>query len=149
MKSRYFLILPLCLLAVLLGSCTRNNGDIGHYFGEWRLEAMTADGEEVTLYDVPADPDNGFGPVQVYTFAFQDNVIRINTIFKYHEFESSVGSWVDCGDKLEFDFSHSDDLNDSYGYAAPSILHFSDTGTTLLDIDRHDGGKLVLSQTAS
>lgn len=32
------------LLAVLLPSCTQNNGHIGHWFGQWKVERVTIDG---------------------------------------------------------------------------------------------------------
>ena len=41
------LIVGICLLT----GCTHNNGDIGPFFGKWKLERMTVNTEEVADYE--------------------------------------------------------------------------------------------------
>lgn len=65
------------VIALIFAACNRNNGDIGDLFGEWRLESMTADGEPVQLY---TQKDDASIPI-LFTWAFQGNVVRINSIY--------------------------------------------------------------------
>ncbi|MCM1319279.1 MAG: lipocalin-like domain-containing protein [Muribaculaceae bacterium] len=44
---KYFTVI---FIALLLCSCTRNDGDIGSLFGQWKLESMTTDSKEKTDY---------------------------------------------------------------------------------------------------
>ena len=52
---------------LMLGSCLQNNGHIGHWFGQWKVERITIDGTD--------DPDyNGN-----YFFCFQSGVFGVRT----------------------------------------------------------------------
>lgn len=145
MKVVYY-ILIVTILAVASG-CTRNNGDIGDYFGEWRLVSMTADGKDVTLYGENAeDKSLDFGAPEIYTLAFQGNVARINVIYAHHEVESIFGSWIEKGDELELNFSHHDDQNSVYGYQAPPVFRFPSDGIAIMKIVKMSGSDLKMMQ---
>ncbi|MCM1355138.1 MAG: lipocalin-like domain-containing protein [Staphylococcus sp.] len=139
--SAYFLLLG---LIVPLTGCTRHNGDIGDLFGEWRLERMTADGVDVDLYG-QADEDG----VELYTWAFQSTLIRINSIYPHHHSMLSMGTWSEDGDILSLKFGYSDNVegNESF-YIPPAVLQLRPDGVTRLHFDSRSGKKMVLSQTA-
>lgn len=48
-----------------MSGCTQNNGRIGHWFGQWKVERMTVDGEDYADY-----PGNAF-------FCFQSSVFGV------------------------------------------------------------------------
>lgn len=122
-----------------LAGCTRNNGDIGDYFGEWRFDKITADGIDMNIYDNP----NG---VELFTWAFQDNIIRINTIYPHHMTFSSFGTWLQRGDILELNFSYHDDDSENAMYAPPIEMHFDESGITRLHIVSMKNRKMILSR---
>lgn len=137
------LLLTVCLGAICLSGCTRNDGDIGDLFGEWRLESITADGEPLQLYD--NDPD----APQLYTWAFQSNVIRINTLYVHSLVYDCYGTWARTDNSLILTFTYTDDDNTAYRYTPPEIFHFSSDGVTDLAIDRLSGKKMELSRVDS
>lgn len=139
MKKRFAEILMALLLMTITGSCTRNNGDIGDYFGEWRLERLTADGEEVALYTEKSG-------VELYTWGFQGRLIQIVEILPRHEYIEHTGSWREDGDILELNFGYSDNEPGHLpGYRAPEALHLVCDGITRLHIDRFKHRRMVLS----
>lgn len=139
MKTKIFSSLVIALVCLAFSACTRNNGDIGWLFGEWRLDRMTADGEDVKLYT-----DGEDGP-KLYTWSFQSHLIRINTMFTHHRRDESMGSWEEKDDMLELNFSYKDDLGP---FLPPKALHLVEGGITPLHIDSRGGKKMVLSYTA-
>ena len=74
------------LLATLLvlGSCTRNHGDIGPWFGTWHVKSINVDGAPVT---VEGD----------YFFQFQSKVFRVSQVGDHEQLVESFGTW-DEGD---------------------------------------------------
>lgn len=149
MRLNRHIFLPLILIAVAFSACTRNNGDIGDYFGEWRLDAMTADDHDVALYGSDAVPDPEFGTALVYTFAFQSNIVRINSIYDHHDMVVAIGSWIDRGSDIEFNFTHSDDSGDAYGYSPSAVLQIPTDRVITFGVYSPDDGKMVLTQTAA
>lgn len=118
--------------AFLTAGCTRNNGDIGDLFGDWRLVALTADGEELELYDEDA---------RLYTWAFQSSIIRIQEIRAYMDYSDYLGTWKRVDDELILDFTHHADYGDD-NFTPPEALHLVAHGITRLEIIRLDSGKL-------
>lgn len=99
-SKRYKLYSVLCLILVCvmpLMSCTRNNGDIGEYFGTWKLEKMTIDGAIDTEYE-----GNMF-------WKFQSTVFCMQMVDEYHGYESRWGTWRESSKTLILDFTHHDD----------------------------------------
>lgn len=124
-----FIVLAIVFLAA---GCTRNNGDIGDLFGDWRLETLTADGEELQLYD---------GDTKVYTWAFQSGIIRIQEIRAYMDYSDYLGTWSREDDELILDFTHQADYGDD-NFTPPETLHLVAHGVTRLEIIRLDSRKL-------
>ena len=131
------------LLTVLLlaAGCTRHHGDIGEFFGDWRLDRITADGEEMLLYP---DTDESY-PI-LYTWAFQSTVIRINSIYTHNRLLDCYGTWSESDGILELNFTYSDNEEGTeYLYTPPKILHLSPDGITRLNIERLADKKMIVS----
>lgn len=77
MKRKILYTIFVAVIAVLLSGCTRNNGDIGELFGQWKVTSITADGKDV--YDC-----NG-----VMYFKFQSSVYCQKIV-------NEVTHWDDC-----------------------------------------------------
>ena len=62
MKGKILYTFFVTVIAIVSSGCTRNNGDIGELFGQWKVVSITADGENV------------YGCDGVMYFAFQSSV---------------------------------------------------------------------------
>ena len=107
-----FLATIACILAC---SCTRNNGDIGDWFGTWRVDELNIDGE----------PDPNYGPPYMI-FKFQSSIVIIMWPEEAnHGAPACTGTWKQEGDKLLLRFD--------YDQFAPTVAtHLPEVGT--LDI---------------
>ena len=47
---RHIAFIPLLIIMLLISGCTQNNGEIDPWFGTWRLESLTCDGEPADDY---------------------------------------------------------------------------------------------------
>lgn len=82
----------LCIIALVFGllSCTRNDGDIGDWFGTWRVEKITIDGET----------DDQYPPHYIF-WKFQSSVIQIMEPNDFdHTSVSCFGTWEQIDNKL-------------------------------------------------
>lgn len=79
----------IALLAVT--GCTRNNGDIGEWFGMWQVERMEIDGATDEAYVDPV------------IMKFQGSVLETMTMFPNHATSSWFATWTDCGSSLTVD----------------------------------------------
>lgn len=140
MVNKIISSLGMLFICMLLSGCTRNDGNIGWLFGEWRLDKMTADDVVLDLYGGEGDD----APL-LYTWAFQSDIIRINTILSRHRRKEVFGSWKESGDILELNFSYGDDNGK---FLPPKELHLVEGGITRLHIDSHKGDRMVVSHTA-
>ena len=82
------------MVVMALGSCTRNHGDIGPWFGTWHVENITAGGSPVT---VEGD----------YFFQFQSKVFRVSQVKEHNQLVESFGIWDENGDKMAIIFPDS------------------------------------------
>jgi len=124
-----FLKLFALIVIVAAGSCTRNNGDIGDWFGLWRVDNITIDGEPDPDYTSPA-----------MIWKFHGSVIQILIPdFDNHDTTTSSGSWHQEGDRLFIDFEW--DLG-----TPPEISHLPDKA--MLDIIRLSGNTIELRYVA-
>jgi hypothetical protein len=85
------------MVVLALGSCTRNHGDIGPWFGTWHLESITAAGG-IYQYIVPVDIEGD------YFFQFQTKVFRVSQVTDHEQLVESFGTWDEEGDKMTIDF---------------------------------------------
>ena len=87
------LLTIICAVLLLLGSCTRNHGDIGIWFGTWHVEQITANGT----------PENVEGD---YFFQFQSKVFRVSRVYGHEQLVESFGTWDESedGNKMTVSF---------------------------------------------
>lgn len=78
-------------MLLTLGSCTRNHGDIGIWFGTWHVEQITAAGTPVNV-------------VGDYFFQFQNKVFRVSQVYGHEQLVESFGTWDEDGDKMTISF---------------------------------------------
>ena len=85
------LITIICAMMLMLGSCTRNHGDIGIWFGTWHVEQITADGTPINVEGN-------------YFFQFQSKVFRVSKVYGHDQLVESFGTWEENDDKMTITF---------------------------------------------
>ena len=95
MKKTLFYIILSVIAVLLLGSCTRNHGDIGLWFGTWHVESISAGGMPITF-----EGD--------YFFQFQSKVFRVSQVTGHENTVESFGTWDENSDKMTIDFPDPD-----------------------------------------
>lgn len=137
MKSvlRVFILLS---LVIITGSCTHNDGDIGPLFGYWRLDSLSVDGESENLYE-----NTG---VELYVFAFQSNVMYIQTMLPHLDYERAFGTWTLDGDVMTWHFRWTDG-NNYTNYTEPEVLKLDPSGVTTLHVLRLTTSHLEVEYT--
>ena len=112
MRNYIRYIFSAILIVIAASGCTRNDGDIGPWFGQWKLVALSQGGAPVADYQ-----DNIF-------FSFQSNVFQIITV--KGEFDRSIcwANWTDGGSTVTIDFAHREDgsAEIDWNYTPPAIL---------------------------
>lgn len=131
------LIYNIILAATLVGivaSCTHHNGDIGVYFGTWKLESITVDGVESEEYR---------GDM---FWKFQSEVICMETVDDaLHTRTDHWGKWSEADGVLTLNYTFSDD-NSPAGtskYAPPAVTGLP-AAVSHLDIVSKSGSRIVL-----
>lgn len=88
----------LYIMAIVMGlsACTRNDGNIGDWFGTWRVDSITIDGAVDTDYAPP------------YMFwKFQNSIVQVITPDDFeHTSTSCYGMWKHVGNQLVLDFDY-------------------------------------------
>ena len=79
------------MVVLALGSCTRNHGDIGPWFGTWHVESITAGGTPIS---VEGD----------YFFQFQSKVFRVSLVTDRDKLVESFGTWEENDGKMTISF---------------------------------------------
>lgn len=141
MKKKAINIIIAITTMISLAACTHNDGDIGHWFGAWKLRQITINGENDAAYG-----GNIF-------WKFQSEVIQMSQLNEYHGRYDAWGSWeeIDAAGKaiLRLNFTHSDDATPAgtskYAPLAATHLH---SGISDLEILSISGSKLQLRYIA-
>ncbi len=140
MKRISYIIITLLAL-VSFASCTHNNGDIGPYFGTWKVT-------EITINSVPESDYQGN-----LFWSFQTTVIGMTTVDPDLGVTTreSWGAWEQDGDILRLSFIHTDDSNPQQGSAKYSPLPESHlpAGVSELDIISISSSDMRLRYTAT
>ena len=140
-KARIHIVRALCLVvagfAMLFSGCTRNNGDIGLWFGTWHMLSVTADGETETGYD------------KDIFWSFQNDILLLTRIQTgndgIHRVERRYGTWREDGDMLFINFSYSDDHDHpDYTYRPFEELHMPHDSEVPLTIEKKSGTNIIL-----
>ena len=122
-------------LLITATSCTRNNGDIGDWFGKWQVMEISADGK----------PEAGYEPR--YFWEFQNDIIRIAYVGPQgydREIYYCFGTWSQPSDNvIVFDFSHSDDSG-TLIYAPFAGMHFPADKPFTLSITAKSGNNCTM-----
>lgn len=127
---------PLMFALLLTATgCTRNNGDIGDWFGKWQVMEISVDGQPETGYEAR------------YFWEFQNNIIRIAYVGPQgydRETYYCFGSWSQpADDAIIFDMSHSDDSGKLI-YTPFAGLHFPADKPFTLSITAKSGNGRTL-----
>lgn len=109
----------LLLLSIPASSCMQHNGDIGEFFGTWKLTSLTVDGNEDPAYN------------QNVFFQFQTSVIRIVKVEPHQLFSHHLGQWSRQDQTLCLDFGFTADAPGEY--EAPQYLYL-ENGKNMLHI---------------
>lgn len=137
-KSLYIL---LAIISGTLMSCTHNNGDIGDWFGTWKMESMVIDDGRV---------DSGYNGDIIWKF--QSDIVLISQVNDVeHSTINSFGTWVQLDDTLLLNFTYSDNSFPEPGtgpYCPPSVTRIP-SGESTMTIRELSGSKIVLSFTDS
>lgn len=92
---RFILSLTALLAFTTWSGCTHNNGDIGDWFGTWRVESMTIDGEPAPDYAPP-----------YMIWKFQSSVVQMMTPpGDDHFYPIHTGTWHEEDGMLYLDFT--------------------------------------------
>lgn len=131
------------LAALMLSACTQNNGNIGMWFGHWKVTEITINGTSV---------DNYSGNV---FFSFQNKVFA--QMEKNGEaYDQQFANFEDCGDHIIITFPYVTDENGNPVYDENGDLLTEDRffpleitrmsmGENILNVDQANGDKLQLS----
>ena len=140
------IIFMVAAVVVMLQSCTQNNGNIGQWFGHWKVNAITVDGVADSDYE-----GNVF-------FSFQSKVFGQRLIDDYHGYEPRFANWDDRGDYFIITFPYETDadgnpLYDDDGnlvclYEPLEVTRMS-MGENVVHVDSKEGNNVQLSMTAA
>lgn len=133
LHKRYLASVLLLLLS--LTGCTRNNGDIGNWFGKWQLEQLTIGGV----------PDS-FVAEGRFFWDFQNDIVRIDCVQPYeHEVDYCIGTWSQPSDNtMIINFSHTSDEN--IFHTPFGALHFPADEPFTLTIVSDSGKECVMKR---
>lgn len=130
------LISILLFLTVIISTpgCTQNDGDIGPWFGTWRLEQILVNGT----------PDSGYNRDILWKFqADVISMVAVNDVT--HTVISSWGTWTHTDNTLTLNFTYSDTDNPagSYKYTPPTATHLP-AAISRLQVVSLSKGEIVL-----
>lgn len=92
-KQKYLPIAAaVMMIASIAASCTHNNGDIGVWFGLWKLERLTIDGKNDKDYT-----GNIF-------FEFQNTTLGQLMMHDGHNYTQMIGEWHESDNQLTITF---------------------------------------------
>lgn len=127
----------------VVASCTHNNGDIGDWFGTWKLREIT----------INSTPDATYAGNMFWKF--QSATIQIVELDEYHGRADSWGSWEELpassGVILRLNFTHSDNNNPvgSGKYSPPKASYLPSASVSDLDVLHLDSKTLRLRYQAA
>ncbi len=115
--------------AILLSGCMHNNGDIGDYFGTWKVTSISVDG------DVDGDYSANI------FFQFQSDVVRIVENRSNYEITEYFGTWVDNGNNIIIDLNHK--VNpESEVYHIPEVMRMV-KGENFIKVSNKNSSKMT------
>lgn len=91
-----YLIFPLVAAILLLSCCTRNNGNIGKQFGQWKVTDIVTDGQ----------PDESYQGNMFWSF--QSTTVEMKYVNENHETVTTFGNYRIMDDTLFITFPDED-----------------------------------------
>lgn len=133
---RFFILLSV-LLSTVISGCTHNNGDIGEWFGTWKVTEITIDSTNDSTYT-----GNMF-------WLFQSSVICMRTMDENHGYTDHWGSWKELPDShLELNFTHYDNDNEPGSWIyRPAPASRLPVAVNILTISHLSRSSAILSYT--
>ena len=128
MKKNIYTLVIMVASMLAMTSCTRNNGDIGFWFGTWHVESIEQDGSTI----------NGYNGTNF--FQFQNTVFQLRYADDLHDERQTVGRWQDNGNEITVTFPDE--------HLVWVQLYGIDTGKDAVNrfkVESHNGSDLVLS----
>ena len=114
------IIISLITLLTLTG-CMHNNGDIGNFFGVWKVESINIDNEIDNNY-------NG----DIF-FLFQSDVVRLVQNRGNYDVTEYYGSWIENDSHLILDFHYYvEQIKETYNLPEITYLQKSENHITIL-----------------
>lgn len=130
MAMRYLsVILSVVALTMLSAGCTRNNGDIGPWFGTWQVTRIDVDG-------VPAADYRGN-----VVMKFQSHVMESRAQSDNHSYSAYWCTWSESDGSLRLEITPGDDAS---GYVAELMIPW--TPVNMLRIVNQTGKTACLSR---
>lgn len=121
LSSKYIALLAVLLTAAAT-SCTCNDGNIGFWFGQWKVSS-------ISVNDTIATAQDG-----TLYFAFQSGVISQKMVYSTHAYDEAYGSWSENEAQKTVTFTFYEDLYkpiDGYLSTGDNILSYSHSGDNL------------------
>ena len=84
------------LVVFLLVGCTRNDGDIGRLFGQWKLISITRNGADDTSYSG-----------NIY-WSFQNTTVEMKEVVAHNTVYQTFGNWYETDNTLFVSFPDKD-----------------------------------------
>lgn len=128
------LIIISAVAALILTSCTQNNGYISTWFGYWKMTELKVNGEDVADYN---------GRI---TWSFQNNIVCITESDVHHNYDEGFGTWESEDRALTVDFTHWQGVPNTYLYTPPRILQIPLDRKTTYEIVSQSGKEMQLSR---
>lgn len=139
MKNK-LLNIALVLICFALAGC-QDNGYIGIYYGTWRVEKYTIDGEKQSNELI----DNT-------TVSFQNATVVIQTVIdSYMSADTRYGTWKEDGDIFTLNFTHHDNSINvgEHPYAAPFWLGMTSVEPMIMHKTTYNKKRFSLTWTDS
>lgn len=132
---RLFLLIA---IAALPQACVHNDGNIGDWFGTWRLESIKINGT----------PDAGYNQYIIWKFQ-SDMVLMVEADDVLHEKDEHFGTWRQEGDILELNYSYNNEGSTVQAptYTPPASTHLP-AGISVLSIIKLSKGEIQLLYTS-
>lgn len=128
MRKSALYIIGVIIALLPLSGCLHNNGDIGPWFGQWKVESIEKNGEVAADYQ-----GDGF-------LRFQSEVITaVRSYPSVHSSGTDYGNFVDNGSTMDVEFKE--------GKSIRNYLHLEEKFT--FNVLKRDGSDKLLEYTDS
>lgn len=136
--KKYISILTLTATLLMMASCSHNNGDIGPWFGQWKLIEIKVDG--VTDYSYNG---NIFWSFQTHVFQMKEVIGDISPVS-----DTRWGTWEENGGELLLNFTYMNSEHKEIYYDPLTATFLPPHEISRLKILKRPGSEMELSYTS-